>query len=254
MKRFTSILLILILCAACLAGCNKASNDTTPTTTAETTAPVITFESTPDEQQVADLLSAVVDVEKYDMVEDSDTVTTYTSKEKSAATITGDLKIDGKALPMPYSYADLTNIGFNLNGDTSHNLEPREKFDTIYNYYYSYCTFSNSQGLSVGAILCNPTDKQITIVDGKGGYSVTFDKKTCPDFSISGINKNSTLEEITGKLGAPYQASFFYNEQDQTAEIQYTYSDAKTGSTIIVTTDGNNTVKCVIYTTNKGYH
>ncbi len=108
------------------------------------------------------------------------------------------ITIEGVAMELPVSYADLTALGFKVEDETY----------VINKHEYEYMSLMDSSGDYIGSVnIRNTTDAPITCAEGEV-YEVNFYysqwQNTNVEFELpNGINRKTTEEEVISILGSP---------------------------------------------------
>lgn len=251
MKKKTNLLLLTGLTCIALAGCSGKPAATAQTEEEKTETAAATTSSAPEgtpsaetgsmentadnEESIAlELLKNYVDIDAY--IQGNGYVDT--NKIDNAMY---DMIIDGETLSIGMSYDDVLAKGFTpTDGDFA---------DTQTNALAYTCGFTNASGhmVELGFI----GDEGKTVSEGalyliKVDLTQSIDQ--IPVFDIDGINGDSSINDVTGKLGEPYyildpaysdyvDAGFEYTSNNSDTDLTF-YFDLESGAIIIAKLEG----------------
>ena len=183
-------------------------------------------------------LKTFIDIKGYeDIDEDSDDEVeeygnlskSYSYDKRRSADIDYEIAIDGNQIPVPGDYADLEDSGFDFKS-------------SVYN---SDSEFKGNTYGNIDMITSDDKNFEVTFFNKDSSASklsdcmvigFRFDNQqsylNCVDFSVNGIEKDSSLEEIIEEFGNPQQLNYniFEDGRVYVSLRYYNYTDGKTWS------------------------
>lgn len=111
---------------------------------------------------------------------------------------------DGSRLQLPMTYEDLCNAGWVL----EYGMEEDGLSDPLPGEEYVWCSFINADGKTINAEISNHSSEPIDLREAVITQLQVGGDDT-ESFSVNGITRGATIEEILDEFGLPYGSSYY---------------------------------------------